>query len=97
MTPSRGTAVAIALLCAALAAAGCGLGPGEDVGRASLVVTRDYGREQLLRRPAEPVSEADTAMRVLDRSAEIDTRYSGDFVEAIDGVAAGGGEAPALC
>lgn len=82
-------AVAIALLSAALAAAGCGLGPGEEVGTASLLVTRDYGREAVLPAATEEVSESDTVMRLLDRNAEIETRYSGDFVEAIDGVAAG--------
>jgi len=82
-------AVAIALLSAALAAAGCGLGPGEEVGTASLLVTRDYGREAVLPATAEEVSESDTVMRLLDRNAEIETRYSGDFVEAIDGIAAG--------
>lgn len=89
MSPGRGTAVAIALLTAALAAAGCGLGPGEEVGEASLLVTRDYGREAVLPAGIEEVSESDTAMRLLDRNAEIETRYSGDFVEAIDGIAAG--------
>lgn len=88
MTPSRGTAVAIALLLAALATAGCGLGAGEDVGKVSLLVTRDYGREEVLAPATEEVSESDTVMRLLDRSAEIETRYSGDFVEAIDGLAA---------
>jgi Domain of unknown function (DUF4430) len=89
MTPSPGTAVAIALLLAALVAAGCGLGPGEDVGETSLVVTRDYGREAVLEPTTEEVSESDTVMRLLDRNAEVETRYSGDFVEEIDGLAAG--------
>lgn len=92
MTPSRGTAVATALLSAALAAAGCGLGPGEDVGEVSLTVTRDYGAEQVVPRATEEISESDTAMRLLDREAEIVTRYSGDFVESIDGVEADRGD-----
>ncbi|HEX5763441.1 MAG TPA: DUF4430 domain-containing protein [Solirubrobacterales bacterium] len=92
MTPSRGTAVAIALLTAALAVAGCGLGRGEDVGEASLVVSRDYGREQVLAPVTEEIDESDTVMRLLDRNAEIETRYSGDFVEAIDGLAADRGD-----
>jgi hypothetical protein len=82
----------MALLLAALAAAGCGLGPGEDVGEVSLLVTRDYGREEVLAPVTEEVSESDTVMRVLDRNAEIETRYSGDFVEAIDGLAAEQGD-----
>jgi uncharacterized protein DUF4430 len=84
----RGTAVALALLGAALAAAGCGLGPGEDVGDVSLTVTRDYGRGELLSVTAESVSESDTVMRVLEGSAEISTRYGGGFVQSIDGLEA---------
>ncbi len=92
MIPSRGTAVAIALLSAALAAAGCGLGPGEGVGEVSLTVTRDYGTKRVLAPSTEEVAESDTVIRVLDRSAEIATRYSGDFVEAIDGIETGRSE-----
>ncbi len=88
MSPSRGTAVAIALLTAALATAGCGLGAGETVGEASLTVTRDYGAEPVLAPSTEEVVESDTAMRLLDREAEVETRYSGDFVEAIEGLEA---------
>jgi Domain of unknown function (DUF4430) len=80
----RGTAVAIALLGAALAAAGCGLGPGEDVGEVSLTVTRDYGAQRLAFVEAEPVSESDTVMRVLEGGAEISTAYGGGFVQSID-------------
>ena len=85
----RGTAVAVALLlAAALAIAGCGFGPGPGVGEVSLTVTRDYGSE-----PVQPVagtgaSESDTVMRVLDREAQISTRYSGGFVQTIDGLEA---------
>jgi len=81
-------AVAIALLSAALAIAGCGIGPGEEVGEVSLTVTRDYGAEPVLPRSTEEVAESDTVMRLLDRKAEISTRYSGDFVEAIEGLEA---------
>ncbi|HWM63701.1 MAG TPA: DUF4430 domain-containing protein [Solirubrobacterales bacterium] len=88
MSRRRGTAVALALLGAALAAAGCGLGPGEDVGDVSLTVTRDYGREEILGVSGEAVSESDTVMRVLEGSAEISTRYGGGFVQSIDGLEA---------
>jgi hypothetical protein len=87
MTPRRGTAVAIALL-AALATAGCGLGPGEGRGDVELTVTRDYGAESLLSRSVGDVTESDTVMRVLDRNAEITTRYGGGFVQSIDGLEA---------
>jgi hypothetical protein len=86
LNASRFTAVAIALLLAALAAAGCGLGPGEGVGDVDLTVTRDYGTEPVREPVAEEASEADTAMRVLERNAEISTRYGGGFVQSIDGL-----------
>jgi Domain of unknown function (DUF4430) len=82
----RTTALASALLTAALAIAGCGVGPGADVGRVSLTVTRDYGAERLLGPKSEEASESDTVMRLLDRNADISTRYGGGFVAAIDGL-----------
>lgn len=81
-------AVAIALLAAAFATAGCGLGPGEDVGAVKLTVTREYGAVPMLSRSLDDVSESDTVMRVLEGNAEISTRYGGGFVQAIDGVEA---------
>jgi Domain of unknown function (DUF4430) len=88
LTPRRSTAVAIALFAAALATAGCGLGPGQSVGEASLTVTRDYGAEPVLPSRSDEVSESDTVMRVLERNAEISTRYGGGFVQSIDGLEA---------
>jgi hypothetical protein len=86
MTRFRGTAVVIALLGAALAAAGCGLGPGAGVGSVELTVTREYGAVPVLRRSPE-AKESDTVMRLLEGSAEIETRYGGGYVRSIDGVA----------
>ncbi len=86
MSRFRSSAVAGALLCAALAAAGCGFGAGAGVGEVTLTVTRDYGARRLSAPVREGASEADTAMRVLDRNAEIATSYGGRFVTAIDGV-----------
>jgi len=86
---AAGTAVAGALLlAAALATAGCGLGPGADVGGVELRVTRDYGASTMLEREIGDVTESDTVMRVLERNADVSTRYGGDFVEAIDGLEA---------
>ena len=88
MRRRRSSAVASLLLFgAALAAAGCGIGPGEGVGEVSLTVTRDYGAERLQAPLRDEVTESDTAMRLLDREAEISTRYGGGFVSSIDGVA----------
>jgi Domain of unknown function (DUF4430) len=95
MRVGRGTAVATALLAAALATAGCGLGPGADVGSVELTVTRDYGAAPMLQRSVE-ARESDTVMRVLEGEAEIETRYGGGFVHAIDGLAEdqGGSDGP---
>ncbi|HEY8083298.1 MAG TPA: DUF4430 domain-containing protein [Solirubrobacterales bacterium] len=86
MKSSRITAVAIALLGAALATAGCGFGAGEQVGEVELTVTRDFGAEPVTGVVVDDAAESDTVMRVLDRNAEIATRYGGGFVQSIDGV-----------
>jgi hypothetical protein len=88
MRHRRGTAVVSALLCAALATAGCGLGPGADVGDVQLTVTREYGAVPVLHTSVE-AKESGTVMRVLEGEAEIETRYGGGFVHSIDGVAEG--------
>src|SRR5689334_2230385 len=59
----RGRTPAVAaLLLAALAIAGCGLGPGEDVGSVGLTVTREFGAESMLDDSLE-ANESDTVMR----------------------------------
>jgi hypothetical protein len=88
MSRRRGTAVATTLLLAALAAAGCGFGPGADVGGVTLTVSREFGSEPVLERDVGAVSESDTVMRVLEGNAEIATRYGGGFVQSIEGIEA---------
>jgi Domain of unknown function (DUF4430) len=84
----RSPAVALALLLgAAVATAGCGVGPGGEVGEVSLTVTRDYGVEPVMPVATEDASESDTVMRVLDREAEIETRFGGGFVSSIEDLA----------
>lgn len=85
MTRSRGTAIATALLLAALATAGCGLGPGADVGSVELTVTREFGTVAMVQRSLQ-ASESDTVMRLLEGSADVSTRYGGGYVQSIDGV-----------
>lgn len=86
MSPGRGTAIAAALLLAALAIAGCGLGPGADVGSVSLTVTREFGARKVLEASPE-ANESDTVMRLLESHvAKIETRYGGGYVQSIDGV-----------
>jgi hypothetical protein len=95
MTAPRGAASRLALCVLAAAgcalAAGCGLGPGEDAGEVELTVTRDYGRQELIR-GTEEVAEFDTVLRALDRLAEVETRFGGGFVQSIDGISGGSEE-----
>ena len=86
MSPLRGAAAAAALC--AVAAAGCGLGSGEDEGEVELTVSRDYGTRVSVDEVA-PIDESDTVIRVLDREADISTRFDGGFVQSIDGLAGG--------
>lgn len=86
MIRRRGTAVASALLLAALAAAGCGLGAGAEVGEVQLTVTREFGAEPVLNRSLA-AKESDSVMRLLEGEADVETRYGGGYVHAIDGVA----------
>jgi hypothetical protein len=85
--PRRGAAVAGALLLlgVALAAAGCGLGPGSKVGSVDLTVTRDFGATKLVEGSGE-ANESDTVMRFLEGETEIETRYGGGYVKSIDGL-----------
>jgi hypothetical protein len=82
----RVRALAAALAICATVAAGCGLGPGEDEGEVELTVTRDYGTEVLVQE-SDSIDEPDTVLRVLDRNAEITTRFGGGFIQSIDGLA----------
>jgi Domain of unknown function (DUF4430) len=85
----RGLAGAVALSCAA-AVAGCGFGPGDSSeGTATLTVTRDYGSRALLETADRDPPGSETVIRMLDREAEITTRYGGGFVQSIDGLAGG--------
>jgi hypothetical protein len=85
--PRRGAAVAgaVLLLGVALAAAGCGLGPGSKVGTVDLTVTRDFGATKVAEASGE-ATESDTVMRFLESEAEIETRYGGGYVKSIDGL-----------
>ena len=71
----------VAVAAAAVLLGGCGGSGGH--GRATLWVTRDEGKTVLLVRR---VPAGETAMQALDRSAKIDTRYGGRFVQAINGL-----------
>jgi hypothetical protein len=70
------------------AAAGCGVGAGEvEEGTATLTVTRDFGAEQILEATASDPPASETVTRFLDREAEIETSYGGNFIDSIEGLA----------
>jgi hypothetical protein len=83
----RGKAVAIALLLgAAIVAAGCGLGPGKEVGSVDLTITREFGATKVSESSGE-ANESDTVMRFLEGEVDdLETRYGGGYVKSIDGI-----------
>jgi len=91
MTRRLALAIAwLALAAWALPASGCGVGAGEETaGEGSLTVTRSFGEESLGRRTTAGASESETVIRLLQRDFEVGTRYGGNFVQEIDGVAGG--------
>jgi Domain of unknown function (DUF4430) len=75
---------ALAALTALVLLAGCGsFGAGGEEGTATLWVTRDRGAEVLL---DVKVDAGQTLMRALNSKVELETRYGGRFVQAIDGL-----------
>ncbi len=48
-------------------------------------MTRDYGTK-VLQQKEDSIHESDTVFRVLDRNADVSTRYGGGFVQSIDGL-----------
>lgn len=85
---SLATALAAILVAAPVAGCGFGSGPASD-GQAALTVTRDYGAEVLHEATVADPPESETVIRLLDREAEITTRYGGGFVQSIDGIEGG--------
>ncbi len=82
--------VAAAVLVLSAAAGGCGLGPGGSSGdSATLTVTRDFGGAAILERAVKNVPDAETVMRLLQREADVKTRYGGGFVQCVNGLCGG--------
>jgi hypothetical protein len=74
----------------ALVLAGCGLGAGGSTeGGASLLVTRDFGEREIGRASQDPIKGGETVMRMLQREFDVQTRYGGGFVQAINGIPGG--------
>ena len=66
---------------------GCGFGEGEaQKGGAEIRVTKDFGHEELAVDEFATVHEDESIMRLLQSRHDVDTRFGGNFVEAIDGV-----------
>jgi hypothetical protein len=74
---------------AAACLAACGAGPGAPSSDATLLVTRDFGRTVLVDEDHPATRGADTVMRLLQRNANVTTRFGGGFVQSIDGVSGG--------
>jgi hypothetical protein len=81
----RAAAVALVL---ASGIGGCGFGEGEERAGAGaeLRVTTDFGHRELGAQELETVREDETVMRLLQSHFDVETRYGGNFVEAIDGL-----------
>jgi hypothetical protein len=77
------------LLGTALLASGCGLGAGKAPGGVRLLVTRDFGAATIRSWSAPKAHGEETVMSLLARNAKVATRYSGAFVQSIDGLAGG--------
>jgi hypothetical protein len=77
------------LLGLALLASGCGLGAGKAPSGVRLLVTRDFGATTIRSWSAPQARGEETVMSLLTRNAKVATRYSGGFVQSIDGVAGG--------
>jgi hypothetical protein len=82
---------ALLALLGALAAltGGCGAGPGKAPAGTRLTVTQDFGSRGLHEFSAPRVSGSETVMRLLQRNANVTTRYGGGVVQSIDGIAGG--------
>lgn len=82
--------VATAVLCAAVAT-GCGSkqGDAEQVSPkegTTLVVTRDFGAEELLPESVWPVGGGQSALRQLQSATKVESSFGGRYVTSIDGV-----------
>jgi uncharacterized protein DUF4430 len=78
-----------AVVLIATAATGCSIGPGGGSSTVVLTVTRDFGAVSMLRDYEPDVPGNETAMRLLQSSAKVETRYGGRFVNAINGLRSG--------
>ena len=80
-------------LVGAVLAAGCGVGEGASsgTGGATVTVTRDFGAREIGRAETATLPGGETAMRLLQKRFDVQTRYGGNFVSSIEGLEGGGG------
>jgi hypothetical protein len=83
------SAVAPAVLAAALG--GCGLGAGPGAKNASLNITENFGSATLGTATQKRVPGSETDMQLLQRYEQTTTRHGGRFVQSIDGHSGTGG------
>ena len=57
----------------------------------TLTVTQDFGAASVLDQPDPHRAGEETVMRLLERNAQVSTRYGGGFVQSIDGLSGGHG------
>lgn len=74
---------ALAALAVLVLLAGCGGSAGGEEGTARLWVTRDRGTKLLIE---ADVDAGQTLMRALASKADVDTRYGGRFIQAVNGI-----------
>lgn len=89
MLAARRLAPLLAALIAALVAGGCGEAARDSDEPARLTVTSDFGSQRLLARDAVELPGGETAMRMLQRAAPVETRYGGGFVQCVEDVCGG--------
>jgi hypothetical protein len=82
-------AAALGACLGGLALAGCGLGAGPAPSAVKLVVTRDFGAQALPGGRQLKVKGQETMMSLLTRNYSVTTRFSGGFVQSIDGLSGG--------
>lgn len=87
-TPAAALAL-FSLAAVALLLTGCGLGAGSAPRSVSLLVTRDFGARVLHEQGNPRVGGQETVMRLLMRNQQVTTRFSGGFVQSIDGLSGG--------
>jgi len=93
VTPHRSLLACLATA-VLVALPGCGIGAGAERSGAGvdLRVTRDFGHQLVLAKDGLRIREDETVMRLLERKAEVETRFGGGFVQSIDGLAGRGSD-----